>query len=281
MFLVYLKPKHDAKVLTKNGLLNFESKDKKTGRILHVYRNHEFDDMVSTISTLKEKGILNRGSNDILIDVGGYIGMSSTGFLISDMFDRSIAFEPSPNNYGYLQRNITENHLDNRMVAYNIALSDTRGMLELELSNDNYGDHRISSSQNSGQFNEEERERIKIESNTLDGFISDNIDSDDLENIKLIWMDIQGNEIKFFKGASRFILSYSHIPTVMEFWPYAIERSGVSRDECVATIQGLYDKYFIVGGSSESKSTEELKAHFDKCISSKDPSEGLNIVLHN
>ena len=45
-FNVYLRKPHDATVVTRNGILSFNSKDKTTGRILHVYRNHEFDDMM-------------------------------------------------------------------------------------------------------------------------------------------------------------------------------------------------------------------------------------------
>ena len=94
-FTVYILPKHDATVLTRNGILTFNSKDKTTGRILHVYRHHEFEEICLYVDLLHKEGLLDKNDKGAMLDVGGYIGMSSTAFLLENFFNQSVAFEPS------------------------------------------------------------------------------------------------------------------------------------------------------------------------------------------
>ncbi len=277
LFEVYLKPQHDSVVLTRNGKLTFNSKDKTTGRILHVYRNHEFDEMYDAVKFLESKQIFNAKDESIVVDVGGYLGMSSTGFLLNDMFTRAISFEPSPENFRLLEINREINGLTQNMQAYNIALSDEKGSLEFELSSKNYGDNRVRESDSQGHFGEDSREVIKIEANTFDAFLEENSDIEQ-EKIKLIWIDIQGHEGRFFKGARQFFLKHKNVPVATEFWPYGIERSGVSKEEYLQVAQELFNSFYLLNEYDKMYKIEELEKFYNAHPAGGD---GLNLLLLN
>ncbi len=274
---VYLKSEHDSIVMTRNGKLAFHSKDKTTGRILHVYRNHEFHEMEDVVSFLKSKNFISKKDKNIVVDIGGYIGMSSTGFLLNNLFDNAISIEPSPENFRLLEKNIRLNRLENRLKAYNIALSDKKGVLEFELSKKNYGDNRIRKSARSGSYGEEEREVIKVEANTFDTFLEEHPEIDQ-EKIKLLWMDIQGHEGLFLQGAQDFIQAHSNVPTAMEFWPYGIERSGLSVDTFMQLVSKLYKKFYILGEYTTIYEIKQLEKFYKEHPTGAD---GLNILLLN
>ncbi|VAX10269.1 hypothetical protein MNBD_GAMMA25-43 [hydrothermal vent metagenome] len=280
LFTVYLPARHDATVLTRNGLLTFDSKDKTTGRILHIYRNHEFDDMMEIVEFLRVKGVLSKNCAGTVIDVGGYIGMSSTAFLLEKVFKQSLAFEPSPVNYKLLQKNIENNGLSDSLRAFNIALSDSNGELSFELSEKNYGDHRVRNNINidKGHFGEDGREVIKVAARKFDDFL---IEHEEIEqsDIRLIWMDIQGHEMKFISGARQFLLKHPQIPVMMEFWPYAILRSGVTKMEFSEVLGSIFNKFYSFGNEGFIEyNIADIGGYFD---ANTDPEGGTAIMLTN
>lgn len=281
LFSVYIWPQHDSMVLTRNGRLMFNSKDKTTGRILHVWRNHEFIEMKETVELLVKEKIIEKPQEGIVVDVGGYIGMSSTGFLLNDMFSKSLAFEPSPENFRLLEKNVALNGLEEKISAYNIALSDEAGTLEFELSTKNYGDNRVRKVSSQGSYGEEERSVIDIKADTFDNFLKEN-PSIEQERIKFIWMDIQGHEANFIKGASKFLSEHKNIPVAMEFWPYAMERSGVIKEDFISNINDLYANFYIMNKLSDgSQEIKNIERYYDELLNSGDSSSGLNILLFN
>lgn len=117
-----------------------------------------------------------------------------------------------------------------------MALFDTNSTLDFELSETNYGDHRIHNSDGDhGAFGEAARKIISVTATKFDDFIAKekNINTDD---IKLIWMDAQGHEGHF--------LSHPHVSTLTEFWPYAILKSGISKSDFVEAVQSVYSHIF-------------------------------------
>jgi FkbM family methyltransferase len=278
---VYLPKRHDATVLTRNGLLTFDSKDKKTGRILHVYRNHEFDDMLAIVQHLRNKGVLAAECAGTVVDVGGYIGMSSTTFLLENIFTRSLAFEPSPVNFRLLQKNIVANELEASLLAFNTALSDQNGVLNFELSENNYGDHRVrtATASDKGHFGEERRQVIAVPARRFDDFLTEHPEIDPNE-IRLIWMDIQGHEAKFLAGAREFLLAHPQVPVMMEFWPYAIQRSGVSRQRFLDLVTSLKRKFYGYHGNGvfTEFSGDAIGDYYDKNL---DPDGGAAVLLAN
>lgn len=91
--------------MTKNGLLSFDSRDRTLGRSLHLEREFEFDGMMKTVELLRREHFIPQDLQQAaMLDVGGYIGMISVGFVRTGTFGRAVAFEPNPNNYRLLQK---------------------------------------------------------------------------------------------------------------------------------------------------------------------------------
>lgn len=154
------------------------------------------------------------------VDIGANIGNVGIHAVLKYSFKKCIAFEPDPSNYKLLQANIILNGVEKLFEKHNIALSNSSNdFLEFELSDDNYGDHRVKISNSNGKYNESQRTIIKVISDCLDNF-SDDFTSD----TTLIWMDTQGFEGYVLSGADSVL--NKNIPIVMEIWPYGLKRSS-------------------------------------------------------
>ena len=87
---------------------------------------------------------------------------------------RVIAIEASPQNAGTLRRNLQREGLDERVEVLNVAVADRDGSMEFELSDDNFGDHRIrvdSGSEDPSAYGEEARAVTLVRSARLDGIV--------------------------------------------------------------------------------------------------------------
>jgi len=280
LFGTYFMPRHVATIITENGILSFDSRDRTLGRALNIEREFESEMMKRTVDLLIKNGDIKQEKNRMLMDVGGYIGMSSIGFLNFNLFDSSVIFEPNPDSFSLIERNIKQNNFSDQISAFNIALSNKSSKLLMELSHKNFGDHRIRQEGNvkKGHYQEESRKVISVRSVTLDEFISENKHVN-FKNISMVWMDIQGHEGKFLQGASNFLTSQK-IPVVMEFWPYGILRSGTTRDEFLTSLNELFTHFYAVDNEfSELQEISNVEKLFDECI--KTASGGYNLAFIN
>ncbi|MBS3119539.1 FkbM family methyltransferase, partial [Candidatus Woesearchaeota archaeon] len=160
------------------------------------------------------KNHVKKGS--IVLDIGANIGIHT--LLLAKIVGtegKVIAFEPDPDNYFYLKRNVRANNLSN-IHCVRKAISDTNGILYLYVNADNKGDHRTYDSADN-------RKKIKIEAVKLDDHLKDFGGK-----INFVKMDIQGAEYKAVKGMIH-ILSNANMIT--EFDPYLLEKAGVKPAE--------------------------------------------------
>lgn len=282
---VYVGPARFSDVLTANGILRFWSKDKTTGRILHVYRNHEFDEIVDVASKLRELGIRKEG-RDNMLDVGGYIGMSSCAFLLEKFFKKSYAFEPSPKNFELMMTNAEMNGLNGRLLGFNVALSDTDGSIQLELSEKNYGDNRVhheTAGYDAESYGESDWKTVTIPAYSLDSFFS-NHPAVDPGSIGLVWMDIQGHEPRFFSGAREFFSVNPGVPVFMEFWPYGMRRSGADMNTFISICEQSFQNFIHWGSDgNHPKPISELRNFWqsleEQLDKTNEPGTGANILL--
>lgn len=249
--VIYWGPRRDVTLDTFNGRLTVDSKDWLIGKYLYVKRRHETGEMESAIELLEAEGYLpDLRSPKSVLNVGANIGMTAIGLVKNGYFKQAIAFEPTPNSYRLLVRNINENGLRDRIQHFPIALSSRDGEMELELSRDNSGDNRIRLTQKPGFYSEEKRPTIKVPVRTLDGLVAENAALRD-EPVGLVWVDIQGHEGQFFRGALQYLRR--GIPVVSEFWPYGIDRSGLSPSELREIFAELFSHYYVLGVKPEQK----------------------------
>jgi FkbM family methyltransferase len=177
-----------------------------------------------------------------LIDIGANLGCICIPAVSSGAFARAIAIEPDPRNYHLLVANIAINGLGHRITSHNLALSDRDGELHFELSKDNFGDHRVRHSADTGAYGESDRETIAVNATTFEKLLS----ASDLQNA-LVWMDTQGYEGVILSGAGNAL--GPGLPLVLEFWPYGMKRTGAYPLLKKALLGAGYSHYFELVGN--------------------------------
>ena len=156
-----------------------------------------------------------------IYDIGANIGVICIPAVKRGLIKNAFAVEPEKKNFELLKLNISLNHLEDKIISYNYALSNKDDeFVEMELASDNYGDHRIKSEINFNIHGEEDRKTIKVKTKKFDTLFKNINPVNDL-----IWMDTQGYEPIVLSGANNLINSKA--PLVLEFWPYALKRSGL------------------------------------------------------
>lgn len=272
-WLIYTGPRRDITIDTFNGRLTIDSKQWLIGKYLYVKRQHEEHEIQAVLKLLREKGFLGPdGATGMLLNVGANIGMTTIALMKNGCAARALAIEPAPENFRLLVKNIEQNGMSARIKPYRLAMSSRDGELEFELSPDNSGDHRIRQTTIPGAYREQERRVITVPATTLDQFM-ESLPAED-RDISLIWADIQGHEGHFFRGARRTLAR--GIPTVSEFWPYGIERSGISRQDYCNILADLFQSFHEIDGPATARPIHELAGLFDVYTS---PRQFCTLVL--
>ena len=154
-------------------------------------------------------------AGDFVLDIGANIGWYSIVVAkILGPTGRLISFEPDPRNYAMLSRNLARVENGPHSTARQEAVSDTAGILDLFLSEDNLGDHRIFSDGTP-------RSILKVATSPLDQILTHEQRLPDL-----VKSDAQGSEAKIFLGAASLFAEGWRPIFVMEFWPFGLSNSG-------------------------------------------------------
>ena len=182
--------------------------------------SHSYEDFDTDFLRTK----INPG--DFVLDVGANIGFYTV--LFSEWVGKKgkvFAFEPDPDNFELLKKNINANGCRN-VIAIQKAVSDKSGKTKLFLSDENKGDHRIWDS-------EHKREQVEIETTTLDEYLLTHS-----SKIDFIKIDVQGAEDKVFRGAKTLFQKNEQLEGFFEFWPRGLIECGSDPSEVLKT---LYD----------------------------------------
>jgi FkbM family methyltransferase len=173
------------------------------------------------------------------IDIGANIGLISVPIARSGV--DCICFEPDPRNFNSLIRNGAEYLQNGRMKAYNLALYDCNSEIEFEISDWNYGDHRIRSGQNNltDAFGERHRKIIPVTASRLD----DAVDDTSVRSPIVVKIDTQGAEVNILRGGSN-VISKADLLS-LEFCPYLIRRFGENEDELIDLVASNFSRRAI------------------------------------
>jgi FkbM family methyltransferase len=153
---------------------------------------------------------------DIVLDIGAHIGYYTLIFAkLVGTEGRVYAFEPDPDNFTILNRNIEINGYSN-IVTEQTAVSNQTGRTLLHLSPNNPGDHRIYSS-----F--DDRDYIQVDCKKLDDYFEGK-----QINVNFIKMDIQGSEALAAEGMRMLLERSKQLKVIIEFWPDGLKRAGTS-----------------------------------------------------
>jgi len=226
-------------VSTANGRLSFSNMDITIARELFFERAWELDLITRTMAYLREQGYLGAGAGDLMLDIGANVGMICIAMLKHGYFREALAFEPNADNFALLERNIRQNGMSAVIRPYHCGLSDTAGEMLMELSEWNFGDHRIrvSSVPIPGQQAEERRQTVHVPVRTLDDVLAAE-GAAAAARIGLIWIDVQGHEGHLFNGGRRTLAR--GMPVISEFWPYGLRRAGFDPHSFTAIVASIF-----------------------------------------
>ncbi len=176
-----------------------------------TFKLHAFD--YETAQYLLEEVWLNEDyyfktnkQEPVIFDCGANIGVSVLYFKALYPESTIIAFEPNPNLFALLKKNVEVNHLK-EVYIHQVALSATNEEISFFI-NDNMGSFLSSKFQHRGGNNE-----IKVKAEQLSGSIKKH------PNIDLLKMDIEGaeyeviqelNEKKLLGTVHKFIVEYHY-----------------------------------------------------------------------
>ena len=182
-------------------------------------RSIAYDKIWEPETTKLIKKIIHEG--DIGIDLGANIGYFT--ILMANLVGTSgkvFSFEPAPQNFEILQKNIKQNHLKN-VVANQSAIGDMNGKIKLYLSNTNAGWHKVFPK----QFIDYEvsDKNIDVEICSLDKEFID-------KKIDFIKMDVEGYEWNAIKGGKKILEENQDIKLIFEFFPMALRANNVKPD---------------------------------------------------
>ncbi len=130
---------------------------------------------------------LHLPDNSTVIDIGAHIGIFS--ICISKLAGMVYSYEAAPENFELLQKNIQINGLQEKIKAFNYAVSDKKEELKLFISKSNTGGHSIYGEKNSYILAPAIPLKTVIELNNI-------------SKCDLLKIDTEGSEYKILYGLS-------------------------------------------------------------------------------
>ena len=159
---------------------------------------------------------------DTAVDIGAMIGCYTLVFAkLVDEKGKVFAFEPEPENYKILQKNIWMNGYKNTKIEQ-IAVSDTNGEMKLYVADGNLGMHTLGK-----PMNWKAKEDINVKIVKLDKYFEKYN-----RKIDFIKMDIQGAEGLALKGMERILKKNEQVKMIVEFSQPELEGLGKPK-ECL------------------------------------------------
>jgi FkbM family methyltransferase len=228
-------------------------RDKHISRELFLAgEQRDFQKLLASLDIIAQKG----RRPTVLIDVGANLGSICVPAVARGHFPKAIAIEPHPINCRLLRANAALNGVHDKIAIFEMAAgAQPQELLELELSTDNWGDHRIAVAAEATAESHASRERIQVQSKRLD----DVLDMTDVSDA-LLWIDVQGYEGHVLRGAGALLASKT--PICIEFWPYALQRAG-SIEPLLESVAG-YEVFYDLSQAGGPRPIHELRPFFDE-----------------
>ena len=164
----------------------------------------------------------NVKSGDSVIDVGANLGFFTLPLsrFVGDK-GRVFSFEPEPENFRALEKNILINKLQN-VTLENLAISNENGTTKLFISED-HGAHTIF-----------EQTSHKVTGKSIDTHtirLDDYFLEKSIDEISFIKIDVEGVEFEVLKGMKNLLEKNTHINLLIEFIPKQLLDFGTDPNE--------------------------------------------------
>ena len=206
-FATYVSaPAHGATYVVHTG-------DRRIGRRLYASQHRgEMETVDTVVAILRDRALLEQALAGSFLDIGANIGTSTVHALINHGFAGAVACEPAPENMRMLRMNLEMNGLGDRTSVFEVALSDQAGSIDLDLSPENWGDHRVVPTD--GDDLSRGGKRLRVRRTTVDRLVASRMKT---RAPGLLWVDVQGHEAAVLRGAEG--LRSAGVPSVIEFYP--------------------------------------------------------------
>ncbi len=180
----------------------------------------------------------------LFIDVGAHYGFYTLAFGTAHPDRKILAFEPAPENFDVLTRNIELNRLQN-VDAYNLAVLNQNGR-----KNFNVASHSSHSSFYLHHLSDTIR-TVEVQVVSLDDFLKD-VPSGSI----VVKIDAEGSELEILNGMASLLQKKEDIRLVIEFNPNSSRAAGHDPGALLHEIHQFgFDLYFI---DDETRQTFKL-----------------------
>jgi len=171
-----------------------------------------------------------------VVDIGANVGYYSLlfGFGVGDR-GKVHAFEANPRIKPLLQRNIETNLYSDRITFVNKAVTDKEGKIVLRVFQNYLGSSTIGELPfDYAQRDNDVIESLEVETITLDFYFGDNI-----PQIDILKLDIEGCEPRALRGAEKTLARQKKILLICEFNPSLLEMCGTNPRDFLQQLRSL------------------------------------------
>ena len=191
---------------TESYILN---RNETISNSIFINDEFDFDKIKKVLKIIKKKYYL--------VDIGANIGSISLPAIKRNYFKQAICFEPDKASFRLLKANILINDIENKMSAFNLAISDKKGTKKL-LSDNKYNRGNNMLVENSAKTS---KNITLVKTDILDNFCSKLNKGN-----ALIKIDVQGHEGNILKKAKKTLTK--KIPIMLEFEPVTMKKNWIN-----------------------------------------------------
>jgi FkbM family methyltransferase len=175
---------------------------------------HYQDDSIAGLAKFLKSG------RPTAINIGAAIG--DVALPLTRKWKTVVAIEPTPTTFARLQRNVRQNHLEDRIICYQAAISDVTGERELVVYDEPAACELVGDDGRVGYGDRKYLERVSVKTWRLDGLLDSlHVSPDD---VGLVWSDTQGFESQVMESAPNLWAGGTCL--WVEVWPQGLEAHG-------------------------------------------------------
>ncbi len=173
----------------------------------------------------------------IFMDIGANIGTTCIYFKKQiDPHTKIVAFEPMPETFWLLSKNMQLNGLQDEAKLLQVGVSDHEEERGIYYDESNPGGSSLA-------WGAEDMRRIDVQTDSFDSVIRKQ--GIPLEEIKYLWVDVEGFEGAFVAGGKE-TLRKLNVPIVVEVTPKLLEVQG-RLEQFYSDVRELYRGYIVLG----------------------------------
>jgi len=216
-------------ILDINGfIINFGEQDFGIAETLITNNDYEFETREIIAKILLP--------DSIFLDLGANIGLHSifaTKFLSG--IGKVYSFEPTPNTFNYLLKNIKTNNLTEKIKPENIAITNQDGYAYFSVTNNSECNSIVS------ELNDD-ISTIQVPTMSIDNYCKIN----NIQKVDLIKMDIEGQELNDMKSMVDTVKNNESIKIIFELHENNLKNNNEEPYSILSFLNSIDLKYFML-----------------------------------